>query len=136
MLSAKLTISQFAKQGGVSVETVRFYHRRGLLPVPKPGKTAFREYEQNHLQQLHFIRKAQLAGFTLDEIKTLLQLDPIHERLQIQTLAKKQLDKLQVQIAELQQVAKSLHHLVHACEQSEEGTHCPIAKAFVNQLSI
>ena len=90
MLPEKFTISRFAKQGGVSVETVRFYHRRGLLSLPKPDKTRFREYGPCHLQQLRFIRQAQLAGFTLDEIKTLLNLDSIHDRLYIQALAKKQ----------------------------------------------
>lgn len=132
MLSEKLTISRFAKQGGVSVETVRFYQRRGLLPIPKTDGRVIREYQPCHLQQLHFIRQAQLAGFSLDEIKTLLNFDPVHDRLHIQALAKRQLDKLYQQIEELQQVARSLHHLVNACEQSEEGVHCPIVKALAH----
>lgn len=130
MLSEKLTISRFAQQGGVSVETVRFYHRRGLLPFPRTNGTGVREYQPCHLQQLRFIRQAQLAGFSLNEIKTLLQLDPVHDRLRIQALAKKQLDKLYQQIEELQQVALGLHYLVNTCGQSEEGAHCPIIKAF------
>lgn len=132
MSAEKLTISQFARQGGVSVETVRFYHRRGLLPLPTAGSTSFREYHSCHLQQLHFIRQAQLAGFSLHEIKTLLNLDPAQDRLHIQALAKRQLAKLHQQIKEMQQAARSLNHLVNACEQSAEGAHCPIVKAFAH----
>lgn len=130
MSAEKLTISRFAQQGGVSVETVRFYQRRGLLPIPKAVTSSFREYNDSHLQQLHFIRQAQLAGFSLEEIKTLLSLDPIHDRLSIQTLAKQQLAKLDDQIKSLQQVAAGLHRLVNTCEHSKEGAHCPIIKAF------
>jgi len=132
MSAKKLTISRFAKQGGVGIETVRFYQRRGLLPIPKAIKSSFREYDDSHLQQLHFIRQAQLAGFSLEEIKTLLSLDPIHDRLSIQELAKQQLAKLDAQINALQQVAASLHRLVHTCEHSKQGTHCPIIKAFAD----
>ena len=69
---AGMTIAKLAKAADVGVETVRYYQRRGLMPVPRAGgRTAFRHYDEGHLQRLRFIRRAQAAGFTLDDIKEL-----------------------------------------------------------------
>ncbi|CAN5362214.1 MerR family transcriptional regulator [soil metagenome] len=125
-----MTIAKFAQAGGVGVETVRFYQRCGLLAIPKTNKTGYRTYSNELLQRLHFIRKAQLAGFTLKEIKKLLAFDPITDRAEIRSMAKTRLDKLILQIAELQQVSMSLNHLIQHCERATPDEHCPIALSF------
>lgn len=130
MQSARLTIGKFARAAGVGVETVRFYQRRGLLPVPKPNSTKYREYDGPLLQRLRFIRQAQLAGFTLTEIKELIRLDRTADRLRIQKLAGAKLDELNARIAELQTVARSLTTLVHHCQHARPGEPCPIIEAF------
>lgn len=127
-----MTIGQFAKAGNVTVETVRYYQRRGLLSVPKTQKTGYRQYSTNLLQQLRFIKRAQTAGFTLAEIKELLQLNPVQHRLRIQDIARIRLDKLTGEIAELQKIAMALHHLIHHCEQTEQGQSCPIIQTLAN----
>ena len=68
-----LTISQFAAAGDVGVETVRFYQRKGLLPVPDTG-AGIRRYGEADVRRLRFIRMAQRAGFSLEEIRQLLEL--------------------------------------------------------------
>jgi MerR family copper efflux transcriptional regulator len=74
-----LTISQLAKQAGVNVETVRYYERRGLLPQPPRRASGYRQYSQDDVAYLQFIRRAQTLGFSLKEIAELLALrvDPV-----------------------------------------------------------
>lgn len=69
-----MKIGDLAREGGVSVETIRFYQRRGLLSEP-PRAGGARRYSEGDLERLRSIRAAQTAGFTLEEIATLLALD-------------------------------------------------------------
>src|SRR6266852_6242464 len=71
MTEAGYTIGQVARAAGVNVETVRFYHRRGLLPLPGRAYGAVRRYGEESLARLRFIRRAQRLGFTLDEVAAL-----------------------------------------------------------------
>ena len=76
MSNEHLTIAQFAAAADVGVETVRFYHRRKLLPLPRtPDGAKVRRYGQSDLERLRFIRRAQQLGFSLDEVRALLALD-------------------------------------------------------------
>jgi len=64
---AGLTIGKFAAAEGVGVETVRFYHRRGLLALPERQGSGYREYSEADRWRLAFIRRASRLGFTLGE---------------------------------------------------------------------
>ena len=87
-----LTISELAGSAGVGVETVRFYQRKGLLFDPRPGTSARRSgqrhYGDEDVSRLRFIRSAQTAGFTLEEIRELLQLDRSEDRARVRAMAK------------------------------------------------
>ena len=63
-----LTIGKLAAAGGVGVETIRYYQRRGLIETPSRDRE-IRRYDEDDLSRLRFIRQAQAAGFTLEEIK-------------------------------------------------------------------
>ncbi|WP_353218360.1 MerR family transcriptional regulator, partial [Sandarakinorhabdus sp.] len=82
---SRLTIAHLAAAAGVGVETVRFYHRKGLLPIPA-SSGAVRHYDDADIQRLRFIRTAQRAGFSLKEIAELLALDASHDRARVQAL--------------------------------------------------
>lgn len=69
-----MQIGKLAKQAGVTVQTVRFYERRGLLPSPKRRESGFRLYGEDDVRRLRFIRQAKALGFSLDEIKEFLQM--------------------------------------------------------------
>lgn len=69
-----LTIGQVARQAGVGVETVRFYERQGLLAPPERTTSGYRQYEEEAIWRLRFIRRAKELGFTLNEIKELLSM--------------------------------------------------------------
>jgi len=69
---------ELAKRAGVNLESVRFYEREGLLPCPPRTRSGYRSYDQRHLETIRFIKRSQALGFTLNEIRHLLQ---VHERL-------------------------------------------------------
>lgn len=122
----KMTISRFALAGQVGVETVRFYQRQGLLPIPKSREKNYREYDHYLLQRLRFIRRAKTAGFSLAEIKELINLDPVTERKKIQHIASDRLQQLITKINELQDIVSSLSQLIHECHHISGNNQCPI----------
>ena len=122
------TIAGFARKGGVGVETVRYYQRRGLLPTPiKSG--GIRRYREADLRRLHFIRAAQSAGFTLEEIGELLALDATNDRRRVRMLAGQRIAALDAKIAELEAARDVLKKLARQCAAGTRGP-CPILSAF------
>lgn len=123
-----LTIGKLAEAGGVGVETIRFYQRKGLLGTPARDG-GIRRYGNTDVRRLRFIRKAQQAGFTLEEIRTLIELDSGHDHHRAQQMAMTRLAKLEEQIAELQRAQASLHRLAEECTRGTSKA-CPILSAF------
>lgn len=74
MPPAGLTIGQLAKEAGVKTDTIRFYEKERLLPNPARTPVGYRMYGEAALKQLRFIRQAQSLGFSLQEIKRILNL--------------------------------------------------------------
>lgn len=68
-----MQIGELAEQAGVNVQTVRFYERRRLLPEPARTHSGYREYGEQELKQLRFIRQAKALGFTLEEIRDIIR---------------------------------------------------------------
>lgn len=125
---ADLTIAKLAKAGGVGVETIRYYQRRGLLNEP-PRAGAIRRYGPDDLRRLLFIRRAQAAGFTLETIAELLALDSTDDRARVRALAAERLAALEAKIAELETARAALTRLSKACASGKAGP-CPIIHAF------
>ena len=123
-----LTIGKLAAAAEVGVETVRFYQRNGLVPVPT-RRSGIRRYGEEDLRRLRFIKQAQAAGFTLAEIKELLALDAGEDRARARTLAKARIEALNQKIAELERARDSLKRLARECAEGTMGP-CPILTAF------
>lgn len=123
-----LTIGKLAAAGGVGVETIRYYQRRGLIETPTRDRE-IRRYGSDDLRRLRFIRQAQLAGFTLEEIKELLDLDASEDRPRARELAKARVKALDEKIAELEQARDALRRLARECG-SGSGGPCPILASF------
>lgn len=122
-----VTIAGLARAGGVGVETVRYYQRRGLFPIPRP-MGGIRRYGAAELRRLKFIRAAQAAGFTLEEIGELLALDAGHDHVRARALAGERIRALDAKIAELEQARDALKRLARDCARSNGP--CPIITAF------
>jgi MerR family mercuric resistance operon transcriptional regulator len=123
-----LTIGKLAAAGGVGVETIRYYQRRGLLETPTRDRE-IRRYGSDDLRRLRFIRQAQSAGFTLEEIKELLDLDASEDRPRAQELAKARVKALDEKIEELGRARDALRKLARECGSGKAG-RCPILAAF------
>ena len=123
-----LTIGTLAASGGVGVETIRFYQRKGLLQTPT-RHGGFRHYSAEDVRRLRFIRQAQAAGFTLEEIKELLDLDAGQDRVRARELARIRIAALNEKIADLQRARDALKRLALDCAEGSSGP-CPILASF------
>lgn len=125
-----MTISRFAAAGGVGVETVRFYHRRGLLPPPhSPATGKVRRYSRDELARLRFIRRAQQLGFTLNEVAALLELDSGQSCSAAQALAEGKLAAVEERLRDLRALQRHLRALVKQCRITSGTVRCPIIEA-------
>ena len=123
------TIGGLAKAVGVGVETVRYYQRRGLLAEPPRPQGEIRRYSDGDAKRLRFIRSAQAAGFTLNEIKELLDLDASDDRARARELARARVSALDEKIEQMREARDALAALATACSRTKRGP-CPILGAF------
>jgi MerR family mercuric resistance operon transcriptional regulator len=130
------TIGRLAKELGICTETIRYYHRIRLLAIPthSPGGTV-RVYGETHLQQLHFIKRAQCLGFSLEEIRALTELSNGSHCERIQTFAKRKLADLEEKMAELALMRDSIAVLLGECAQNSCDSPCPIIEALLHDAS-
>ncbi len=112
---AGLTIGKLAAEAGVSVETVRFYQRRGLLALPERRGSGFREYTEADQWRLGFIRRARRLGFTLTEIRDLLGPAEARSTGDITLAAEAKLAAIGDQITELAALQCRLRRLIQVC---------------------
>lgn len=134
MNAKELTIAGLARAGGVGVETIRYYQRRGLLETPRRSGLAghgagIRRYGEADIRRLGFIRSAQGAGFTLAEIAELIALDATDDRARAHELATARIAELDDRILELQEAREALRRLARECGSGARGP-CPILTAF------
>ena len=131
------TIGQVARRAGVGIDTVRYYERNHLLPQPQRRLSGYREYGDDEVQRLRFIRRAKDLGFTLAEIRELLALSADRERgvRGVKVRAEARLTEVERRIRELQQVRRGLKHLIAACPGHGPLDQCPILAALGEEAS-
>lgn len=125
-----MRIGAAAEQAGVNVQTLRYYERRGLLPRTPRRTSGYREFPDEAVRVVRFVKRAQDLGFTLDEIEELLRLrnDKRRDRERVRTVAARRVQDIDRKIAELQAMKKALSHLLHCCEDGST-LECPIIEA-------
>ena len=128
-----LKIRTVASQADVNVETIRYYERRGLLPEPPRSASGYRQYSPETIQRLHFIKRAQDLGFSLEEIRGLLELrlrTPSNGACaKVGSRTEEKIALVDRKIRQLQQMKCSLERLVAACHAREPSGDCPILEA-------
>jgi MerR family mercuric resistance operon transcriptional regulator len=129
MTQAGYTIGHLARAAGVNVETVRFYHRRGLLPLPGRASGAVRRYTDESLARLRFIRRAQRLGFALDEVAALLQLNDGRSCSAARELAERRLAEVEERLKDLSTLRDQLSGLVRRCRIERGKVRCPLIDA-------
>lgn len=126
MANQGLTIGALARQAGVNVETIRYYHRRGLLPEPRKPAGSVRYYSGSDVGRIHFIKSAQRLGFTLGEIALLLKLEDGTHCVEAREIAERKLVAVRGKLADLQRIEAVLARLVCECATSRGSVCCPL----------
>lgn len=128
MTANPLTIGAVAKQAGVNVETIRYYQREGLIVEPPKPVSGFRVYPPEAIDRLRFIQRSKALGFTLAEIRVLLQLSA-SDCVATRRLTQQKLDLIRSKISDLRAMEDALEQLVTQCESSQPTNNCPIIAA-------
>ena len=126
-----MSIGEVARRAGIGVETVRFYEREGLLAEPQRRASGYRQYGEDAVDALRFIRRAKELGFTLKEISGLLnlRLDTTASRADVREQARAKVADIEARIADLQRMRGSLLKLIRKCHGEGPLTGCPILEA-------
>ena len=128
----EMTIGVLARTAGVNIETIRYYQRRGLIGTPRKPPGGVRRYAAHTLAQLRFIKRAQQLGFSLREIRGLLELGAgacVETRL----LAETRLADIETRLHDLQAMRRTLARLIQACRAGREAT-CPIVESLGGEM--
>lgn len=127
-----MRIGELAKNAGVSVETVRYYQRRGLLDVPERPHGENRHYSVLHCDRLHFIKRAQALGFTLSEIATLLDLSA-SDCAEVENVASRKLLLVREKMADLAKIEAVLEQAAAGCKERKPYEGCPIIESLIQE---
>ena len=112
-----LAIGELARRTNTKVETVRYYERIGLLSAPARTGGNYRAYSSQHLARLSFIRRSRDLGFSLDQVRTLLDLSDQQARPceAVDAIAREHRDEVDRKIADLQALRRELNNMIDQC---------------------
>nr|WP_297461686.1 Cd(II)/Pb(II)-responsive transcriptional regulator [uncultured Halomonas sp.] len=123
-----MRIGQLAELTGVSVQTIRFYERKGLLAAPERRGNGYRAYTEQHGERLAFVRRCRLLNLSLTEIRELQgYLDEPHQPCTaVNSMLDDRISHVQAQIESLQALEKQLVALRMRCHGVHEAADCGI----------
>ena len=124
-----MRIGELAKATNTKVETIRYYEREGMLPVADRTDANYRDYSPAHLAKLQFIRRSRNLGFSMAQVRSLLELSgDDHPCEQVDTLAREHLEDIECKIADLTALRAELSQLLDSCDSEWIG-ECRIVEA-------
>ncbi len=131
MKDGNMTIGELARRAGVHLETIRYYERLGVMPPPRRTATGYRVYDELALRRLRFIKRAKQLGFTLKEIRELLELrmDPDTTCEDVRQRALQKIMTIEHKIQELRQMHRALKQLEASCSGNGPPGECPFLDA-------
>jgi MerR family mercuric resistance operon transcriptional regulator len=130
--NAGFTIGRLAQAAGVNVETVRYYQRIRLMPVPQRAAGGIRRYGAQELSRLRFIKTAQGLGFTLEEIADLVKLDDGTHCREAHAIAAHKLEAVRARLRDLRRIEQALARLVRQCETRRGAIRCPLIDSLIH----
>ena len=131
----RMSRGQLANQAGVNSETIRYYEKIGLMPNPARSAGGHRMYDQSHLKRLSFIRRSRGLGFTLQEIRELLQLvdGGNYTCAEVRDRTVVHLDDVSRKIRDLQKMQRTLKSMASKCDGGLVPD-CPIVDALFTAI--
>lgn len=127
------TLDKLARAANVGIETIRYYHKRNLLPTLNATEPACVVYPAELIDRVRFISRGLKLGFTVDEIHQFLQLADGSNREAIQDIANRAIREIRSKIVDLQEMESVLSELLHSCEKTGYGRPCPIIEVLRGQ---
>ena len=124
-----------AKMAGVNIETIRYYEKQGILPEPDRSPSGYRQYDDETVNRIRFVKRAQKLGFSLSEIKQLLKLSEgeITDCDEVRDIALKKLEAIREKIINLQKLDSILSNLATQCDRQQTIKGCPIIAALMTE---
>ena len=122
-----MNIGQAASASGVSAKMIRHYEASGLVRAPRRTASNYRSYSDNDVHVLRFVRRARGLGFSMTDIKALLNLwqDKSRSSSAVKRIAGTHIAELERRIAEQQSMLRTLRHLARHCH-GDHRPECPI----------
>lgn len=129
-MNEALRIGEVANRSGVSIDTVRYYERRRLLPVAPRTAGGYRMFASDAIERVLFIKQAQELGFSLDEIEGLLTTGGAEECEQVRDLLQRKLAEMDEHIKKMKAFRRTMASHLSACndelDKKGRGAHCPV----------
>ncbi len=126
---SSLAIGDLAAAANVSVETIRFYQRKGLVPEPERAYGQIRRYGSSDVARVKFVKSAQRLGFSLEEVAALLRLDDGAHCDEARMMAEQKLEDVRSKLRDLRRIESVLKTLVADCSSSRGTVACPLIAA-------
>ena len=126
-----LMIGQVAEAAEVNIQTIRYYERRGLFPKPRRTPSGYRQYAEDAVGRIRFIKHAQELGFSLQEIQELLGQRVQHGAAcdAVERKTRTKIEIVEQKIRDLQRMRRTLEQLAEACTARRPTDECPILEA-------
>jgi MerR family transcriptional regulator, copper efflux regulator len=133
-----MTIGQVATAAAVNIQTIRYYERRGLIPLPRRTASGYRQYAEEAVTRLRFIKHAQELGFSLKEIEDLLALRVRHGAAcePVERKTRQKIELVGRKIRDLERLRRTLEQLAAACAARRPTDDCPILEALEDHAII
>lgn len=133
-----MRIGQLAAQADVNVQTVRLYERLGLLKKPGRRASGYREYTGEAVNFIRFIRQAKSLGFTLNEIKSLIEMREkgSHTIEDMRAIAQSRLQAIDDKIQQLQAMRQAIEHGLTNCGCAEQFPACVFVRLFEGKMNL
>jgi MerR family transcriptional regulator, copper efflux regulator len=126
---------ELARRAGVGVETLRFYEREGLLPRPPQRASGYRDYPPEAVGLVRFVKRAQVLGFSLREVKELLALRNVPRATcgDVVAIARHKVAEIDAKLADLRAIRAALTKLLKGCRGTAPIARCPIIESLTDE---
>ena len=136
-MTEEFSIGTLSERSGVNVETIRYYEKIGVMPIPARSAAGYRIYDLDHLRRLHFVRRGRELGFSLDELRGLLYLVDGHNYScgQVHALTVEHLKDIRQKIIDLRRLEQVMSDMAKQCK-GDQLPECPIIDALFEMRPI